>query len=244
MADYGFCKNCKNMNALTFTGKCKKCGGEVDSLTILKDTLWNKKTDSEKKAFLQGLVDEHKGFSKTPTKLNAQPTFQKVEEESYSSRHTRLSKYSDSQLNNIIYNSNMDDDKEVARKILKERNAEKERKEQSERRQQEEHQKIMAERAAITTCPTFENKKIKKYLGTVSGTEIYLVGGLVGGGFGNQEKLFGNAFQIAKDRMYAKAKRLGGNGVVGMQTVFTSPGNLNYMIVLVTGTAVLLSEED
>ena len=32
----------------------------------------------------------------------------------------------------------------------------------------------------ITTTDSFENKEIEKYLGTVSGTDIYLVGGVLG----------------------------------------------------------------
>ena len=100
-----------------------------------------------------------------------------------------------------------------------------------------------AEAAAIpmvTTTPGFEGKTVEQYLGTVYGTEIYLVGGLMGGGLSNQEKLFGSAFDAAKKKMFDKAVALGGNAVVGMQVTVTSPGNLNNIIVIVTGTAVKL----
>lgn len=90
----------------------------------------------------------------------------------------------------------------------------------------------------ITSTPGFEGKTIEQYLGTVSGTEIYLVGGLMGGGLSNQEKLFGSAYASAKKKMMSKATALGGNAVVGMQLTVTSPGNLNDIIVIVTGTAV------
>ena len=62
----------------------------------------------------------------------------------------------------------------------------------------------------ITTTDSFENKEIEKYLGTVSGTDIYLVGGVLGGGLANQEKLFGTAFTAAKSRMLEKARLRGG----------------------------------
>ena len=93
----------------------------------------------------------------------------------------------------------------------------------------------------ITTCQKFEGIEIEAYLGTVSGTDIYLVGGAFGGGLANQESLFGNAFKNAKKKMFDKAKAAGANAVIGMQTSFTSPGNLNDMIVVVTGTAVKLA---
>ena len=65
-----------------------------------------------------------------------------------------------------------------------------------------------------------------------------MVGGIIGGGLATQEKLFGGAFSRAKERMWERAKSLGADGVVGMQINFTSPGDLNSMILVVTGTAV------
>ncbi|MBR1584440.1 MAG: heavy metal-binding domain-containing protein, partial [Clostridia bacterium] len=82
------------------------------------------------------------------------------------------------------------------------------------------------------------------YLGTVYGTNIYTVGGVLGGGLANQEKLFGAAFADAKKKMYDRAVALGGDAVVGMQTIMTSPGGMNEMIVIATGTAVALKKED
>ena len=90
---------------------------------------------------------------------------------------------------------------------------------------------------AITTTDRFDNAEITAYLGTVSGTDIYLVGGVMGGGLANQENLFGGAFASAKTKMLQKAMERGGNAVVGMSVNVTSPGNLSNIIAIVTGTA-------
>ena len=91
----------------------------------------------------------------------------------------------------------------------------------------------------ITTTNNIEGLNIRKYLGVVSGTEIYLVGGSIGGGLVNQEGLYTNALKRAMDRMEEKARNLGADAIVGVSTNFTSPGGLNSMIVAVTGTAVM-----
>ena len=57
------------------------------------------------------------------------------------------------------------------------------------------------------------------------------------------KKLFDDAFKEAKRKMVSKARGLGGNAVIGMNVSFTSPGNLNNMLVLVTGTAVKIADE-
>lgn len=95
----------------------------------------------------------------------------------------------------------------------------------------------------ITTTDHFDNAEITEYLGMVTGTDIYLVGGLVGGGLANQENLFGNAFNAAKAKMLKKARERGGNAVVGTSVTVTSPGNLNNIIVIVTGTAVKVEKK-
>ncbi len=107
----------------------------------------------------------------------------------------------------------------------------------------------------ITTCPSFDGKHIDQYLGTVYGTHVYWMstgwfsGGfsnqdspLEGKHFNNQEDLFGAAFSSAKRKMYDKAIALGGNAVVSMQTGITSLSNSNFVIVVVSGTAVRTSE--
>ena len=96
----------------------------------------------------------------------------------------------------------------------------------------------------LTTTNNIEGKKIKEYLGLVYGTDIYLVGGLFGGGIVNQENLFGSALQAATEKLAAKAVALGADAVVGMQSNFTAPGNNNHMILTVVGTAVKTSESN
>ena len=95
----------------------------------------------------------------------------------------------------------------------------------------------------ITTTNTFENQEIEEYLGTVSGTDIYLIGGLMGGGLANQENLFGTAFKNAKKLMFNKAQQLGGNAVVGMNLQLSDSGTTGHMVVVVTGTAVKLKSD-
>lgn len=90
----------------------------------------------------------------------------------------------------------------------------------------------------LTTTPSVEGKTIKKHLGIVTGTDIYLVGGLLGGGLVNQEKLFGEAYEKACDKMISKAPNA--DAIVNVQVQISSPGGVNYIIVLVTGTAVKL----
>ena len=91
----------------------------------------------------------------------------------------------------------------------------------------------------ITTTDNIADRKIRKYFGIVSGTDIYLVGGVLGGGLANQEELYSSAFRKAMDKMTQKAKSFGADAIVGVSTSFTSPGGLNSMILVVTGTAVL-----
>lgn len=92
----------------------------------------------------------------------------------------------------------------------------------------------------ITTTDSFANFEIEEYLGTVSGTDIYLIGGLMGGGMANQENLFGSAFKNAKKLMFNKAEQMGANAVVGMNLQYTGSGTTGHMVVIVTGTAVKL----
>lgn len=129
---------------------------------------------------------------------------------------------------------------------IEEENAEWDRKIAEEEREEEAQR--LAEAVEIDACCTttegFANAEIDKYLGTVTGTDIYLVGGLIGGGLVNQEKLFDSAFSTAKERMIQKAFDRGGNAVVGMQVSFASPGGLNEMIVVVTGTAVKIKKTE
>lgn len=94
----------------------------------------------------------------------------------------------------------------------------------------------------LTTTDSVAGKRIKEYREIVSGTDIYLVGGLLGGGLANQEILFDVAFQNACGKM--KSKAYDADAIVGIHTEVLSPGNLNNIIVVVTGTAVTLTDAD
>lgn len=96
----------------------------------------------------------------------------------------------------------------------------------------------------LTTTNRIEGKEITEYLGLVYGTHIYLVGGLIGGGMGNQEKLFGAAYSDAVEKMVHRAAQMGADAIVGIQVNYSSPGNVNSMIVVVTGTAVKTGYDD
>lgn len=96
----------------------------------------------------------------------------------------------------------------------------------------------------ISTTANIEGKPIRNYLGIVSGTDIYLVGGLIGGGLINQEHLYTDALNRATEKMTEKAVEMGANAIVGVTTNITSPGGLNYIIVVVTGTAVIIDGGD
>ena len=91
-----------------------------------------------------------------------------------------------------------------------------------------------------TTTEKIEGRIIEKYLGVVAGTDIYLVGGVFGGGMANQEKLYGRALDTAMSHLEEKAKNLGADAI---STNLVSPGNVNNIIVVVTGTAVKTSYE-
>lgn len=60
-----------------------------------------------------------------------------------------------------------------------------------------------------TTTENIEGKKIENYLGVVSGTDIYLAGGVLGGGMANQEKLYGKAVNTAMVAFGVKGNTIG-----------------------------------
>ena len=91
----------------------------------------------------------------------------------------------------------------------------------------------------VTTTATVEGYRIKDYLQVVYGTDIYLVGGILGGGLADQEGVFGRALHRATSLMISKAPDA--DAIVGVHTEILSPGNLNHIIVVVTGTAVKLT---
>lgn len=96
----------------------------------------------------------------------------------------------------------------------------------------------------LTTTQSIEGKEIAEYLGLVTGTDIYLVGGFLGGGLSNQEKLFSTAYKSACSKLSDKASALGADSVVGINVTVSSPGTTGHIIVTVTGTAVSTSVRD
>lgn len=92
----------------------------------------------------------------------------------------------------------------------------------------------------ISTTDSIENSKITKYLGIVSGTDIYSVGGPWGVGLDNQDILYAPALNKAIGKMTERAYKLGANAIVGVSTNIVSPGDLNKIIVVATGTAVVI----
>jgi len=90
----------------------------------------------------------------------------------------------------------------------------------------------------LSTTDEITGYKVNKYIGIVAGTDIYLVGGALGGGLGNQEELYSTALKNATDKLKQNAEMLGANGVVGIKTNVTSTGGTNFVILTLTGTAV------
>ena len=90
----------------------------------------------------------------------------------------------------------------------------------------------------VTTTSQIEGYRITDYLTTVTGTDIYVVGGLFGGGMANQEKLFGTAYKNALSKMEAKANDVNADAIVGMSVSFTGAANSGSVIVALVGTAV------
>ena len=94
----------------------------------------------------------------------------------------------------------------------------------------------------ITTTNQIEGCVIKEYVTTVNGTDIYLVGGVFGGGMANQEKLFGTAYKNALMKMETKAKEAGADAIIGVSMNFTGAANTGSVIVALIGTAVKIEK--
>ncbi len=113
---------------------------------------------------------------------------------------------------------------------------------EEEAAERERLESLVRARRISNMTTTADLKEEYEILGNVYGTNIYLVGGLIGGGLATQENLFSFAFEKAKEHMVERAAELKADAIVGMQTNVTSPGNLNYIIVTLTGTAVKLKK--
>lgn len=105
----------------------------------------------------------------------------------------------------------------------------------------------------ILTTPSIEGKKIKKYLGLVSGEAIlganifkdFFAGirDIVGGRSAAYEKELRQAKEIAIEEMQEQAKALGGNTIIGVDLDYEtiSVGQTGGMLMVsANGTAVVL----
>jgi uncharacterized protein YbjQ (UPF0145 family) len=101
----------------------------------------------------------------------------------------------------------------------------------------------------VTTTPTIEGRRIKEYLGVVTGEAVlganlfrdFFAGirDIVGGRSGAYEKELKKARRIAFEELEAAADKLGANAVVGVDIDYEVLGKENGMLmVTVSGTAV------
>jgi len=103
----------------------------------------------------------------------------------------------------------------------------------------------------LTTTPTFEGRRITRYLGVVHGEAIVganvfrdmfaAVRDIVGGRAGAYENVLGDARRTALAEMADVAGRLGANAVVGIDLDYETLGSGGSMLmVTASGTAVLV----
>jgi len=103
----------------------------------------------------------------------------------------------------------------------------------------------------ITTTPNIEGKRIKEYLGIVTGEAVVganlfrdLFAGIrdiVGGRSGAYEKELRKARDIAFEEIVEAAQELGANAVVGVDIDYEVLGEKNGMLMVsVSGTAVIV----
>ena len=106
-------------------------------------------------------------------------------------------------------------------------------------------------RIELTTTPTFEGRRITRYLGIVHGEAIIganifrdmfaAVRDIVGGRAGAYENVLGDARRTALDEMSAAATKIGANAVVGIDLDYETLGSGGSMLmVTASGTAVVL----
>lgn len=102
----------------------------------------------------------------------------------------------------------------------------------------------------MTTTNSIDNKTVKKYLGIVTGEAIlganifkdFFAGirDIVGGRSAAYERELQQARQIAFREMEEKARRVGGNAIIGIDIDYETIGaNGSMLMVTVCGTAVL-----
>ncbi len=103
----------------------------------------------------------------------------------------------------------------------------------------------------LTTTPNIEGKKIREYLGVVTGEAILgtnffrdffaNIRDIVGGRSGAYEKELARARQIAFQEIEEDASRVGANAIVGIDLDYEVLGETGSMLmVTVSGTAVMI----
>ena len=109
----------------------------------------------------------------------------------------------------------------------------------------------MTPKIELTTTPTFEGRRITRYLGVVHGEAIVganvfrdmfaAVRDIVGGRAGAYENVLGDARRTALAEMADLAGRLGANAVVGIDLDYETLGSGGSMLmVTASGTAVMV----
>jgi uncharacterized protein YbjQ (UPF0145 family) len=101
-----------------------------------------------------------------------------------------------------------------------------------------------------TTTTTIEGQPVQKYLGVISaetiiGANIFkdLFAGIrdiVGGRSGTYERVLQEAKQTAMSELEEKARGMGANAIVGIDLDFETVGTGNMLMVIATGTAVVI----
>jgi len=102
----------------------------------------------------------------------------------------------------------------------------------------------------FSTTSTLQGKDITEYLGVVTGEAVVganifkdwfaSIRDVVGGRSGAYEDEFRKARELALDEMGREAKKLGGNGVIGIDVDYEVLGSNNtILMVSATGTAVI-----
>lgn len=99
------------------------------------------------------------------------------------------------------------------------------------------------ENMILTTTNDIKGYNIIEYIGIVAGTDIYLIGGVFGGGMANQENLYTDALSRATANLRQNAEVMGANGIIGIQSNMTSTGGTNNLILTLTGTAVRIKAD-
>ena len=108
----------------------------------------------------------------------------------------------------------------------------------------------------IVTTPSIEGKRIKEYLGIVSGegligANVYKdifsgVRDVVGGRTSTYEVELRKARDIALESMEEKAKNMDANAILNVRIKYSNLGGTmgNTIMVSITGTAVILEQEN